>query len=258
MFSYSLSHNAAARSLPCERGTGFDAMGLVVVECVNVLRTRIYEPSCREPTRGTQSLASSGGSRRSIPHAQARSLEKPGHSRSDSVGPEALGGRGGLGSFALEARHRCEPGRRAFGVAVRDVACTAGPGGSRRIPHQVVYIVPAGIVCQRVVLSRGAAPVREGGASGLSSGKGSRRSKGTWLEIVQRWRRSGQTAEAYAQRHGLHAGTLAVGGSKLRSELAAAREPVSGGSGSGFLPVRVVSAPACVFRTDLNTHSEST
>ena len=80
--------------------------------------------------------------------------------------------------------------------------------------------------------------------SGGPSGKGPRRSKAAWLEIVQRWRRSGQTAEAYAQRHGLHAGTLAVWGSKLRSELAAAREPVSGGSGSGFLPVRVVSGPA--------------
>ena len=76
---------------------------------------------------------------------------------------------------------------------------------------------------------------------GGTSVKSPRRSKAAWLEIVQRWRRSGQTGEAYAQRHGLHAGTLAVWGSKLRSELAAARDTVSGSSDSKFLPVRVVS-----------------
>jgi transposase len=80
--------------------------------------------------------------------------------------------------------------------------------------------------------------------SGVTSGKGPRRSKAAWLEIVQRWRRSGQTAGEYAQRHGLHAGTLAAWGSKLRNELAAAREPVSGSSDAKFLPVRVVSGPA--------------
>lgn len=84
--------------------------------------------------------------------------------------------------------------------------------------------------------------------SGSTSGKSPRRSKAAWLEIVQRWRRSGQTAGEYAQRHGLHAGTLAVWGTKLRSELRAAPEPVSGGSVSGFLPVRVVGAPE---RTDV-------
>lgn len=79
---------------------------------------------------------------------------------------------------------------------------------------------------------------------GGTSGKSPRRSKAAWLEIVQRWRRSGQTAEAYAQGHGLHAGTLAAWGSKLRSEVTVARESVSWGSGSGFLPVRVVGEPA--------------
>ena len=79
---------------------------------------------------------------------------------------------------------------------------------------------------------------------GGTSGKGPRRSKAAWLEIVQRWRRSGQTAGEYAQRHGLHAGTLAVWGSKLRSEVTAARELVSGNSDAKFLPVHVVSGLA--------------
>ena len=83
--------------------------------------------------------------------------------------------------------------------------------------------------------------------SGRTSGKRPRRSKAAWLEIVQRWRRSGQTAGQYAQRHGLHAGTLAVWGTKLRSELTATTEPASAGSVAGFLPVRVVGAQS---RTD--------
>lgn len=82
-------------------------------------------------------------------------------------------------------------------------------------------------------------------------GKGPRRSKAAWLEIVQRWRRSGQTAGEYARRHGLHAGTLAAWGSKLRGELAAVREPVGGDSGSAFLPVRVVGRQA---RADAPRH----
>jgi transposase len=88
--------------------------------------------------------------------------------------------------------------------------------------------------------------------SGSTSGKGPRRSKAAWLEIVLRWRRSGQTAGEYAQRHGLHAGTLAVWGSKLRGELTAAQKLVSESSGSGFLPVRVVSVQA---RTDAQRES---
>ena len=80
--------------------------------------------------------------------------------------------------------------------------------------------------------------------SGGTSGKSPRRSKAAWLEIVQRWRRSGQTAGQYAQRHGLHAGTLAVWGTKLRSELTAVTEPVSEGAVTGFLPVRVVRGSA--------------
>jgi transposase len=88
--------------------------------------------------------------------------------------------------------------------------------------------------------------------SGGTSGKRPRRSKAAWLEIVQRWRRSGQTAGQYAQRHGLHAGTLAVWGTKLRSELTTATEPVSEGAVAGFLPVRVVGAQA---RTDAQRES---
>jgi hypothetical protein len=79
---------------------------------------------------------------------------------------------------------------------------------------------------------------------GGASGKRGRRSKAAWQEIVQHWRGSGQTAEVYAQRHGLHAGTLAVWGSRLRREVSAAREPVSGGGGVTFLPVQVVSGQA--------------
>jgi transposase len=88
--------------------------------------------------------------------------------------------------------------------------------------------------------------------SGGRLGKRPRRSKAAWLEIVQSWRRSGQTAGQYAQRHGLHAGTLAVWGTKLRSELTAATEPVSEGTVAGFLPVRVVGAQA---RTDAQRES---
>lgn len=88
--------------------------------------------------------------------------------------------------------------------------------------------------------------------SGGTSGKRPRRSKGAWLEIVQRWRRSGQTAGQYAQRHGLHAGTLAVWGTKLRSELTATTESASAGAGAGFLPVRVVGAQS---RTDAQRES---
>jgi transposase len=88
--------------------------------------------------------------------------------------------------------------------------------------------------------------------TGGTSGKRPRRSKAAWLEIVQRWRRSGQTAGQYAQRHGLHAGTLAVWGTKLRSELAATAEPASAGAVASFLPVRVVGAQS---RTDAQRES---
>jgi transposase len=88
--------------------------------------------------------------------------------------------------------------------------------------------------------------------SGGTSGKRPRRSKAAWLEIVQRWRRSGQTAGQYAQRHGLHAGTLAVWGTKLQSELTAMTEPASAGAVAGFLPVRVLGAQS---RTDTQRES---
>lgn len=55
------------------------------------------------------------------------------------------------------------------------------------------------------------------------------------------WRESGQSAAEYARQRDLHAGTLMVWGSKLRSEVPAA----SGGrpAHAGFLPLRV-SEPA--------------
>ena len=48
-------------------------------------------------------------------------------------------------------------------------------------------------------------------------------------------------AAEYAQQHGLHAGTLAAWGSKLRAEVSSGGRGRAGRmSGSGFLPVRVV------------------
>lgn len=79
------------------------------------------------------------------------------------------------------------------------------------------------------------------------SGKSRRRSKAAWLEIVGRWRQSGQTAAEYAERHGLHAGTLAVWGSKLRAEVPAARRAAPPPS-SGFLPVRLVDGEPAASR----------
>ena len=75
--------------------------------------------------------------------------------------------------------------------------------------------------------------------SGGTSGKRPGRSKAAWLESVQRWRRSGQTAGHYAQPHGLHAGTLEVWGTELRKELPAATKAAV----TGFLPVGMVGAP---------------
>jgi hypothetical protein len=73
--------------------------------------------------------------------------------------------------------------------------------------------------------------------TGNQMGKRPRRSRAAWLEDVRRWRESGQSAAEYARERDLHAGTLMVWGSKLRSEVAAAssgRRPRA-----GFLPVRV-------------------
>ena len=63
-----------------------------------------------------------------------------------------------------------------------------------------------------------------------------RRTKAEWIEEVRRWRHSGKTAVAYADEHGLHAGTLAAWGSKVRDVVPAAR---GGANTSSFLPVRV-------------------
>ncbi len=80
-----------------------------------------------------------------------------------------------------------------------------------------------------------------------TSGKRPRRSKAAWLEFVQRWRRSGQTAGQYAQRHGLHVGTLAVWGTKLREELPAATKAVSEARRRG-LPSRSRGGRAAAYR----------
>ena len=70
-------------------------------------------------------------------------------------------------------------------------------------------------------------------------GKRPRRARAEWVEEVGRWRRSGQTAPEYAAVHGLHPGTLAVWGGKVR--IGARTTGVV--SRSGFLPVRVTEAP---------------
>lgn len=68
--------------------------------------------------------------------------------------------------------------------------------------------------------------------------KRARRSRAAWVEEVQRWRQTGQSATEYARHRGLHAGTLMVWGSKLRGELAVTG-PSSKPSRAGFLPVQV-------------------
>jgi hypothetical protein len=59
---------------------------------------------------------------------------------------------------------------------------------------------------------------------------------------VRAWRASGQSASAYAEQHGLHAGTLAGWGSKLRDVTRSAPVVAAGATGRSpvrFLPVRV-------------------
>lgn len=74
-------------------------------------------------------------------------------------------------------------------------------------------------------------------------GRAARRSRAAWLEEVKRWRESGQSAAEYGRAHGLHAGTLTVWGSKLRSEIDAAAA-AGHRSRLGFVPVRVTEAKA--------------
>ncbi len=64
-----------------------------------------------------------------------------------------------------------------------------------------------------------------------------RRTKSEWIEEVRRWRQSGKTSVAYAEEHGLHAGTLAAWGSKVRDVVPSV--PSGTRRSSSFLPVRV-------------------
>lgn len=53
--------------------------------------------------------------------------------------------------------------------------------------------------------------------------KRGRRSAAEWSEIVQAWKSSGETAEQFASRHGLNAGTLGWWRSQLAKEAPAPR-----------------------------------
>jgi len=78
--------------------------------------------------------------------------------------------------------------------------------------------------------------MQEVGRNGRSR-KRPRRGRAEWLEEVRRWRESGESAEAYAKKHDLHAGTLAGWSSKLKTRR---RQQ----AGTAFVPVRVVERPA--------------
>jgi transposase len=69
-------------------------------------------------------------------------------------------------------------------------------------------------------------------------GKRARRSRAEWVEEVQRWRRSGQSAAEYAEAHDLDQGTLAGWSSRLRRESSAPALRERTGQ-PGFLAVRV-------------------
>ena len=73
-----------------------------------------------------------------------------------------------------------------------------------------------------------------------------KRSAEEWLQEVNRWRSSGQSADVYARTHDLHPGTLAFWASRLRhgADSRPARKSTNGASASAFLPVRVSSKSA--------------
>src|SRR5690606_19620624 len=64
-----------------------------------------------------------------------------------------------------------------------------------------------------------------------------RRARAAWVEEVEAWRTSGQSATEYADARGLHAGTLQAWWSRLRREARPARG--AGGATPRFVPVRV-------------------
>ena len=79
-------------------------------------------------------------------------------------------------------------------------------------------------------------------ARGSRPRKRARRSRAEWVEEVQRWRASGQSAVAYARERGIHAGTLAGWASKVR-DLTVAKSVGGDQRGSMFVPVQVAPAP---------------
>ena len=69
----------------------------------------------------------------------------------------------------------------------------------------------------------------------------SKRSKAEWLELVNQWRSSGQSAVAFGGARDVHPGTLSVWASRFRHEASGQPARKSGKGSSLFLPVRVSS-----------------
>lgn len=82
--------------------------------------------------------------------------------------------------------------------------------------------------------------MQDAAKSGRSK-KRQRRSRAEWTEEIERWRGSGQSASEYADKRGIHAGTLAGWASKVR-ETMGARAGARGDGKSMFVPVRVAPA----------------
>jgi hypothetical protein len=72
--------------------------------------------------------------------------------------------------------------------------------------------------------------------------KRARRPTAAWIEEVREWRASGQTAVQYAKEHGLHPGTLAAWGSKVRNVVAKMGSAGAGNREPKFLAVRLAGA----------------
>lgn len=68
--------------------------------------------------------------------------------------------------------------------------------------------------------------------------KAARRSAGEWAVEVATWRRSGESARDYAEKHGISAASLTW----WSSQIARGRRVDSMGTGAAFLPVRVAAS----------------
>jgi hypothetical protein len=68
-----------------------------------------------------------------------------------------------------------------------------------------------------------------------------RRAAAEWVEEVNAWRSSGQSAAVYAQARGLHPATLAVWASRVRKQATGEQTRKAKTDPPMFLPVRVVS-----------------